>query len=65
MALTTGNRFRFLTEDLQLVIGQEPRKNITLADLNLSIGRALAAIYWYGKLHAAGIGSCASFEMIT
>ncbi|KIP03450.1 hypothetical protein PHLGIDRAFT_238213 [Phlebiopsis gigantea 11061_1 CR5-6] len=40
---------QFLCEDLELVQNQQPRANITLADLNMSIGRALAAIYWYGR----------------
>lgn len=37
---------RFIMEDLGVVTAN--RTNITLAELNLSIGRALAAMYWYG-----------------
>ena len=39
-------RCRFITEDVGLLSG---RSNISLSDLNRSIGRALAAIAWYGK----------------
>lgn len=37
---------RFVTEDLGAAGGNV--SSIALADLNRSMGRALAAIYWYG-----------------
>lgn len=36
-------------EDLGVVPVDNNKTSIALADLNLSIGKALAAIYWYSK----------------
>ena len=40
---------RFLTEDLR--VATENRTNVSLAEINLSIGKALAATAWYGAAH--------------
>ena len=39
---------RFVSEDLGLAAN--PAAILSLSDVNRSIGRAMAAMYWYGKL---------------
>lgn len=42
-----GHIASFIAEDLE--VSAQNRTNITLTDLNHSIGKALAAMYWYGQ----------------
>lgn len=44
---------RFITEDVGLTSGSGENLNVSLANLNRSLGRALAAIAWYGKKQAS------------
>ena len=52
---------RFLREDLELVFHNQ--SNISLADLNMSIGRALAATYWYGGYSPTDIPTCVNVSL--
>ena len=36
-------------KNLNDLLGSGSAHNVSLADLNMSIGRAIAAVYWYGR----------------
>lgn len=44
-------RNRFLMEELGVVPLGNNKTNIALADLNFSLGKAIAAVYWYSTYH--------------